>query len=265
MRCDGLRGCILIHSSLLTLFFVLLPPSPPLVRCSIWRDIAVLTNDPQRCDAYKAESQNVKAKYYCSVPDAMLADKIRANAQGWIPITQNACEALSFRDNSKNATVFGKWMARPAWGLPAPECRENQWSRDNHHGNVAGSGGFTATYNWTVPASLVHERCVLRLRYNISTADINSWESDTIQAAVGGDLLANADNPNVNNQKPQANRDPARLAVWETYKLNYTDVADSFKGTNPEDAAALKNTREYVRCTRCSARSVRRVGELASA
>ena len=33
-----------------------------------WKDVAIMTNDLARCEVYKLESQNVKAKNYCSNP-----------------------------------------------------------------------------------------------------------------------------------------------------------------------------------------------------
>jgi hypothetical protein len=57
---------------------------------------------------------------------------IKQGKEGWIPIAQAPCEALSYFNVSLNATVFGEWTAVAPWGLPPPECRENQWSRDNH-------------------------------------------------------------------------------------------------------------------------------------
>ena len=34
-----------------------------------WRDVAIMTNDLALCPMYQAESQNVKAKNYCSNPE----------------------------------------------------------------------------------------------------------------------------------------------------------------------------------------------------
>jgi hypothetical protein len=243
----------------------------------IWRDIAIMTNDPSRCPAYVAESQNVKSRHFCQVPESLMTSQIKKQKEGWIPITQAGCEALSFFDATKNATVHGKWQEKAAWGIDAPICRENQWSRDNHHGNVAasltpqtrtdgsrrcrasfsrhfrshcfvivcfvqGSGGFMASFNWTVPDTLIHERCVLRLRYNISTGDTIEWNNNTVQAGFLGDF-----NSNPLNKNGQENRDPAYMKqIWERFGLNYSDVSDSFKGINADNAAALKNTRGYV-------------------
>ena len=58
---------------------------------------------------------------------------------------------------AQNAT----WKKFSSHDLPPPECRESDWSRDNHLGN--GKGGYANTYNWTLP-DLNHENCILRMR-----------------------------------------------------------------------------------------------------
>jgi hypothetical protein len=137
-------------------------------------DIAILTNQPQRCAAYQvrriviihdlvlmfmcfvlldliqAESQNVVGRYYCSVPPNWVTMMTSRGMSGFIPITQAECEAISYYDPMYNQTKFGTWMYSPPFGLPAPECREAQWSRDNHLGNVPGSNGQHASFNWTI-------------------------------------------------------------------------------------------------------------------
>ncbi len=140
-----------------------------------WRDIAILTNDPTRCDAYKAESQNVKSRFYCQVPEVYWT-LFPNPGQRIIPITQEACEAMKMVDPTTEQEVAAKWTEAPAFGLPAPVCRQNLFTRDNHHGNTI--GGQMISFNWTLP-STVHERCVMRLRYNISSSDYDGWESPT--------------------------------------------------------------------------------------
>jgi len=135
---------------------------------SPWRDIAVLTNQPRRCAEYQRESQNVKSRFYCQLPDGFVKQQAAQGKTAFIPIERSACEAVSYISASGDAQ-YGKWVEFPSWGLEAPICRDNVWSRDNHLGNVG--GGFPSMFNWTVPA-VVHERCALRVRYNISTADL---------------------------------------------------------------------------------------------
>ena len=55
----------------------------------------------------------------------------------------------------------GEWKEFPAHGLPPPECRETQYTRDNHLGN--GIDGNPNRYNWTVP-DIAADKCVLRIR-----------------------------------------------------------------------------------------------------
>eukprot|EP00013_Stygamoeba_regulata_P009578 CAMPEP_0177682262 /NCGR_PEP_ID=MMETSP0447-20121125/31167_1 /TAXON_ID=0 /ORGANISM="Stygamoeba regulata, Strain BSH-02190019" /LENGTH=513 /DNA_ID=CAMNT_0019191757 /DNA_START=90 /DNA_END=1631 /DNA_ORIENTATION=+ len=60
-------------------------------------------------------------------------------------------------------------------------CGPSQYSRDNHLGNTY--GGYPIMYNWTVPTpqeacGAASCQCVLRLRYNISTADSVWIEED---------------------------------------------------------------------------------------
>jgi hypothetical protein len=91
------------------------------------------------------------------------------------PITEAACLA----------TTGGVWTAYTK-NIAAPECVQVGWSRDNHLGN--GRFGQPLSYNWTMPllSSLSGvarygttygsmAKCVLRLRYNISTDDYNPW------------------------------------------------------------------------------------------
>ena len=72
------------------------------------------------------------------------------------------------KDSDEEVTLTGKWEKIPKHNIPAPDCIQAPKSRDNHNGN--GVNGFANTYNWTIPDH-VHDNCVLRLRYNISTGD----------------------------------------------------------------------------------------------
>lgn len=134
-----------------------------------WKDIAILTNDVSRCKLYQSESENVKGRWACELPKEYLKKMKWRNYK--IPNTQEDCE-------SKNAT----WKEFPSHDLPAPECRETDWSRDNHLGN--GKGGYTNKYNWTLP-DLNHENCILRIRYNISTGDYDGWDS-SVNSSMNG-------------------------------------------------------------------------------
>lgn len=161
---------------------------------SPWKDIAVLTNDKSYCSTYTKESQNVADKGYCADPD----DSTKVLA----PNNENACTVAN-----------GKWMITPSWDIGAPECIQAAFSRDNHLGN--GMGGYDLTYNWTLPRSGSEScisdnncNCVLRLRYNISTTDLNflkdgstvdgnhpgdgfiDWSSNAANSPITDDMIA---------------------------------------------------------------------------
>ena len=53
------------------------------------------------------------------------------------------------------------------------DCRQSPLSRPNHLGNVKGAQSMN--YTWIIPyfPSQVEKRCVVRIRYNISTYDYN--------------------------------------------------------------------------------------------
>jgi len=133
-----------------------------------WKDIVIMTNDEAKCSYYKSESQNVKSKFACEVPDNYLYDSRWGHRNRrhnrYIPITKQECEKVE----------GGKWKEYPAHGIPAPDCKKSTWSRDNHNGN--GVGGFMNIYNWTVP-DIQENGCAMRIRYNISTNDFDSWKT----------------------------------------------------------------------------------------
>eukprot|EP00463_Aulacantha_scolymantha_P000939 TRINITY_DN163_c0_g2_i2.p1 TRINITY_DN163_c0_g2~~TRINITY_DN163_c0_g2_i2.p1 ORF type:complete len:532 (+),score=94.30 TRINITY_DN163_c0_g2_i2:578-2173(+) len=60
-------------------------------------------------------------------------------------------------------------------------CLQNTWSRDNHHGNV--EGGDFAGWDWEVP-NIQRDNCVLRIRYNISTNDLPSFQDNLTTPAL---------------------------------------------------------------------------------
>lgn len=122
-----------------------------------WKDIAVLANTRERCNFYQAESQNVKAKNFCNI--------------------------TTFNNEVSCRKGGGQWLSQPAWGIAPPDCLQGQETRDNHLGNT--NSGYASMYNWTIPND-VHENCVLRIRYNISTADYDPW-SPAINSSLNGE------------------------------------------------------------------------------
>mmetsp|Transcript_18127 Transcript_18127/g.54474 ORF Transcript_18127/g.54474 Transcript_18127/m.54474 type:complete len:558 (-) Transcript_18127:113-1786(-) len=139
---------------------------------TIWRDIVVFTDQTERCEYYQQESQNVKGKGICVNGTSVTAKHAAAgifNEEDRLPQfpTRAACEL-----NGNHFTEEG------AFNIPPPECLEAPWSRDNHLGN--GLHGEMNNYTWTVPNHL-HEKCALRLRYNITTGDYKAWDGADAQ------------------------------------------------------------------------------------
>lgn len=147
-----------------------------------WMDIAVLTNDATRCPYYKAESANVKPRFGCVMSSDFLVENFPRIT---LPNTKEACEVYRYPTNDPDG-MKAEWKEVPAFGIGEPDCRETQFSRDNHLGN--GIGGQPLVYNWTVP-NTVHENCVMRIRYNISTGDYDGWNT-TYNTNVNAKLAA---------------------------------------------------------------------------
>jgi plastocyanin len=124
---------------------------------SMWKDIAVMTDNTTRCAYYQAESQNVKAKGTCST------------------VTDN--NPISCAQNG------GDWIETPSFGLAAPDCVLAPWGRANIHGNAVqqSDNGVESVEQAHYNATLDMEpstACVIRLRYNISTDDYDGWTTD---------------------------------------------------------------------------------------
>jgi len=192
----------------------------PYWRPSPWVDVAVMTNNyPAACSEYRKLSQNVSPRYFCNITRDYLYMKNAITKS--IPITQLDCENFKVtvpkkvvaKDESGNIMLdenkekiwktemengrpimeeryAGRWVKMPRStmeqrlirAIGAPECLENQWSRDNHHGNI--EGGYFAGYNWTVP-DINADGCVFRLRYNISTADLPAMRDNLTTEDIG--------------------------------------------------------------------------------
>eukprot|EP01098_Paradermamoeba_levis_P004225 TRINITY_DN1824_c0_g4_i2.p1 TRINITY_DN1824_c0_g4~~TRINITY_DN1824_c0_g4_i2.p1 ORF type:complete len:568 (+),score=188.26 TRINITY_DN1824_c0_g4_i2:123-1826(+) len=125
-----------------------------------WTDIAVLTDNSNKCNMFRSESNNVKAKGICT---KVGNPKYKA---GQFPNNQADCEKLG-----------QKWqLVAPPAGLAAPYCGPIPGaSRENQLGNTLVKGiPEPAHYAWTIPEVTRESKCVLRIRYNISSGDFSS-------------------------------------------------------------------------------------------
>lgn len=146
---------------------------------SPWRDIAVLADDTKYCGTYRDHSQNGRDKCHCVDPANPSVDLA--------PNNRVACTSLDATGTP------AEWRCEGSFGISAPACIQAPWARDNHLGN--GQTGYANVYNWTLPGSIkvasdpVNKPwdfdkncvgdsddpcvCVFRIRYNISTTDLN--------------------------------------------------------------------------------------------
>ena len=122
-----------------------------------WKDVAIMTNNLALCSWYQAESQNVKKKGYCTNP----------------------------AENNAADCGAANWKEADAFGVPPPECVAAPVQRDNHLGND--QSGNEVMMNISIPTAAGTagvddaDNCVMRLRYNITTADTRACEDANIK------------------------------------------------------------------------------------
>lgn len=208
-----------------------------------WMDIAVFTNEPnKRCPMYKKESQNVKNKGYCKYPDNFLDYKEAQGVHVMIMNNKEDCEAHEVEHGGE--IVKPKWVEIGAHNIPSPECKQSPWSRDNQLGN--GKDGFPNTYNWTIPEHTIHKNCVLRLRYNITTAELNDGGFDSsIDASLNAEKekyptkidIATQYGLDVNNDRGYQFKQNPTVSVFNTKESDGVTL----------DLALALNTHQYGR------------------
>ncbi|EDQ91091.1 uncharacterized protein MONBRDRAFT_31750 [Monosiga brevicollis MX1] len=197
---------------------------------SPWVDIVIMTDRLDLCPFFQTESQNVKGKGLCR-NTAACPNCVRYN-------TFATCTANS-----------GRWVMAAPHGVPAPECIQAPWSRVNHLGN--GRFGQPNTYNWTLPyltldGSLdanagVDHRCVLRLRYNISTDDYDAWKvNSTFNNNDGAGIVSPVkQNPNVDIG---AKNTALRLAInTAQFGRTFQDRSHVFRLVPRVESSALRD------------------------
>ncbi|GBG26167.1 SH3 domain-containing kinase-binding protein 1 [Hondaea fermentalgiana] len=186
---------------------------------SPWKDVAVLTEDESKCDYFRSESQNVKPRGRCACPSG-------------------ECTSASSQPNNERACIAeeGTWCTDPSHGIDPPECVVADFNRQNHLGNVGGSTSANR-YVWTVPHVDQRTTCVLRVRYNISTAD---GITAGLEASVDGTAAYNVGDPNPIYDN-DANEDKTYIAV------NGLSSAASLSYTmNTEQIGRTFQDRSYV-------------------
>jgi hypothetical protein len=166
----------------------------------------VLTDDTGRCGYYSGNSQNVRDYGTCCNKThlAGTGECIQlAITDGVGPNNLAACESSS---------RSGKWVESGKWGVDPPRCTLAPYSRDNQLANLAAPYGVTPPsqlhppkFSWQIPGDVLDRldqdeaTCVLRMRYNISSADYNGWTVDSLfngeDAQVGADSHGGEEKP----------------------------------------------------------------------
>jgi len=168
-----------------------------------WRDIGILAENATMCTKlYEAFSYNTVSKWECvekwrsSTEDRHYSkhnNKAACEEGGgvWTEFHNYLEKAPQFTTpdtctGASNAEVTYIW-GRPIYGtaaeclvaLKAPWCKASMFSRVNHLGN--GADLEPLTVNWQIPyfPSGDEQRCVLRIRYNISTDDYDPHHTDS--------------------------------------------------------------------------------------
>eukprot|EP00762_Andalucia_godoyi_P003640 ANDGO_00644.mRNA.1 Protein DD3-3 len=200
-----------------------------------WRDIAVLTSEPEkRCAYYRAQSFNNVAREECECPTwASTGCQTTAQRTCWTFNNQNACTASGtcVWASKTTTTMWGPNNAATGDGVNMPnvDCREAEWGRDNHLGNSL--DGLPPSYLWKTPTTeqacgTTECRCLLRLRYNITTGDLHGlqpWQmppgvNTTAQYATYSDAFnidSNFNSPNPGNERHAVPMDPSNLNFFE--------------------------------------------------
>lgn len=145
-----------------------------------WRDLAIFTSNTSMCDYYLAESQNQKDKCHCiAAPGGDLA----ANVTAFYYNNKLDCESAG-----------AKWSCFGSWNWDLPVCRLAAHQPDNRLGNIDNRGDNDesnedafANFEWNVPENILGDkdsvRCLIRVRYNISTAEV-AWNFDATNNRV---------------------------------------------------------------------------------
>lgn len=155
-----------------------------------WKDIKVLAERADRCDFYKKNSFNTATKWECverwidtkepkhysqhnNKMDCENKGGVWTEFHNYLEILENVNEADC---KLKNYTWgLGIFQTRKKCLVPLPpvECEASSFSRVNHLGN--GEDLEPLRIQWKIPhfPSKKSQKCVIRIRYNISTDDYN--------------------------------------------------------------------------------------------
>jgi len=212
----------------------------PYWRPSPWKDIVVFTKEVEKCDLLTAESENVKSRWYCQIPEGV---ELGNNQR--IPITKEKCEEMEFSTNDGANVTNARWLESAPNGWPKPACVPAEATRPNHLGLIGHTSQWS--YKWTVPETLkngdTEQTCVLRFRYNITQdydASLKNEETGKFDTLNPGNMTS------MYNSAPGGNagNSPSWWPLWEKFGIPFEDVECSFR--NNDRNCNDEDSREYV-------------------
>lgn len=141
-------------------------------------------------------------------------DTCRQNQIGTTKILVDQVLPMIYECATRNITTTtclassdqASWETAPSHNKNAPSCTSAPWSRANHLGN--GMGGQANMMDLIIPPD-VHERCTLRVRYNITTKDYGG-----LDAMNSGQVNSTQNKNNGNN--------PAKINIGANFGVTPT-------------------------------------------
>ncbi|KAL5250968.1 hypothetical protein ACHWQZ_G016634 [Mnemiopsis leidyi] len=227
-----------------------------------WIDMAYLTSNTSRCDLIKKGSFNQNGIPRCVVNEgdrtygrAITEAACTAEGGTWVTFqsyleiltsitTEAACNAKAATDKRNKISWISlrsdETAKKCVVQAPEVDCTSAPWTRVNHNGNSPDSQGNASRYDAVLPyfPSDTKKRCVMRLRYNISTDDYdpfntNSASNEDIQEGVVSPI---EQNPLVD---VGASARPLRLALnTNQYGRTFQDRSHVFRML-PRDSADM--------------------------
>ena len=157
----------------------------PILASPPWRDIAVLTDDTSRCKYYQKNLKmwlikvfvSLKIMTVCRSPLAPCNYNENARDAPYdklpIPNTRAACEDWNSEYTHQKTTwkQLGNTGRGPLYVSAPVSKTKSSWQRD---------GWVSAAYEWQIPydvPEILNKKCVLRVRYNISSNDFDGWNT----------------------------------------------------------------------------------------
>lgn len=168
-----------------------------------WIDMAYVSGNSTDCDRVEKGTENQHGKYRCIPPaessrgyDRWITETTcTENGGSWvmfhsflevIEAAGDEGECNNYKSKDKRNTIT--WMSlrsdssekKCVVQAPAPKCGQAPWTRVNHLGNSIDTNGNASRIEIDMPyfPSGIEKRCIMRLRYNITTDEFDNYGTD---------------------------------------------------------------------------------------